>query len=185
MGRGSLRRLGRSRARTGRNRKLTCWCWAAASLADVMPAVGSLWAERWEGGGGRPNIVFSFDATSRLARQAEINPAADVFVGADMEWVDWLAGQGRLAASSVRRVVGNTLVTVVPRDLSLHSLDSIQSGLTGAAGTRRRERTRRKVCPPRAGDRGGLGCGTVADRKRQLRQECPPVGGKGGRWMPR
>ena len=87
---------------------------AAASLADVLPAMGELWMGRSGSDGKGPTVTFSFDATSRLARQAEINPAADVFVGADIQWVNWLGERGRLVPSAVRRIAGNTLVVVVP-----------------------------------------------------------------------
>ena len=95
---------------------------AAASLAEVLPEAAEAWSRQGEPVGTGPELarglreaVISFGATSRLARQAELNPAAAVFVGADREWLRWLEGRGRILAPSVRRIAGNSLIAVVPR----------------------------------------------------------------------
>lgn len=83
---------------------------AAASLADVLPEIGRAWQEA----GGRP-VRFSFDATSRLARQIERGAPADVFVAADRQWISWLGERGQLEADAARSLAGNRLVYIVPR----------------------------------------------------------------------
>ncbi len=82
---------------------------AASSLQDVLPVV----ARAWERSGGLP-VRFSFDATSRLAPQLFRGASADVFISADVEWMRWLEENGSVDASSVRPVVTNGLVFVVP-----------------------------------------------------------------------
>lgn len=82
---------------------------AAASLADVLPTIAADWRDS---GGG--DVVFSFDATSRLARQLDAGAAADVFVAADDAWMDHAAAAGTVVADTRRAVAGNRLVLVVP-----------------------------------------------------------------------
>lgn len=82
---------------------------AAASLTDVLPKVG----EAWTAAGHAP-VKFSFDASSRLAKQVEAGLAADVFVSADLEWMDYLEQRKLLAAGSRGVVLGNRLVIAVP-----------------------------------------------------------------------
>ena len=65
---------------------------AAASLADVLPRIG----DEWERLGGTP-LVFSFDATSRLAVQASQSGAGDIFFSADPQWIRWLEEQGTVS----------------------------------------------------------------------------------------
>ncbi|MES2644412.1 MAG: molybdate ABC transporter substrate-binding protein [Myxococcota bacterium] len=79
---------------------------AASSLTESLQAVATAWEAR---GGGA--VTFSFDASSRLAKQIEAGAPADVFVSADRTWVDWLATRVRVE----RRydLLGNTLVAVV------------------------------------------------------------------------
>jgi molybdate transport system permease protein len=82
---------------------------AAASLADVLPIVGTA----WERAGGVP-VTFSFDATSRLAVQATQSGSADVFFAADREWMRWLVERDAVSASSATLIGMNELVVVVP-----------------------------------------------------------------------
>ena len=82
---------------------------AASSLQDVLPAV----ARAWERAGGPP-VRFSFDATSRLAPQLFRGASADVFISADVDWMRWLEERGGVDPASVRPVVTNRLVFVVP-----------------------------------------------------------------------
>jgi molybdate transport system permease protein len=83
---------------------------AASSLQDVLPVV----ARAWSAAGGIP-VRFNFDATSRLAPQILRGAPADVFVSADDEWMRWLEERGGVEAASVRVVVANQLVFVVPQ----------------------------------------------------------------------
>lgn len=82
---------------------------AAASLADVLPRV----ADTYRAAGGAA-IVFSFDATSRLASQLKAGAPADLFFSADTRWMDDLAAQGLVRKASRVDLLGNRLVLVVP-----------------------------------------------------------------------
>ena len=82
---------------------------AAASMTDVLPAVAKAWSEL-----GHPEVRFSFDATSRLARQIEAGIPADLFVSADLEWMDFLSRQGLIRDGARVDLAGNSLVAIVP-----------------------------------------------------------------------
>lgn len=82
---------------------------AAASLSDTLPAVASAWKA---GGGG--DLTFSFDATSRLARQISEGAAADVFFSADEMWMDYLAEKNQLLPETRRSLLTNELVLIAP-----------------------------------------------------------------------
>ncbi len=82
---------------------------AAASLTDVMEAIGELYAAE-----GHTKPRFGFAATSELVRQIEQGAQVDVFVSADTEWMDYLAEKGLIDTASRRDVASNTLVLVAP-----------------------------------------------------------------------
>lgn len=84
---------------------------AAASLTNVL---GELSAN-WEKSSGVP-VKLSFAASSALARQIEAGGAADVFVSADQEWMDYLAARKLIDRKSRRDLVGNALVLIAPAD---------------------------------------------------------------------
>ena len=84
---------------------------AAASLTNVL---GEL-SESWEKSAGVP-VKLSFAASSVLARQIEAGGAADVFVSADQEWMDYLAARNLIDRASRRDLTGNSLVLIAPAD---------------------------------------------------------------------
>ncbi len=96
----------------GPERPLTVF--AAASLTDVLQAVGSDFAAT-----GAPLPRFSFAASSALARQIEAGAQADVFFSADQEWMDYLAARDLVRAGTRRDLVGNRLVLVARADSPL------------------------------------------------------------------
>lgn len=84
---------------------------AAASLKESMDAA----AARYQQQTGQP-VRVSYAASSALARQIEQRAPADVFVSADLEWMDWLQARQLIDAGSRRVLLGNTLVLVAPAD---------------------------------------------------------------------
>lgn len=82
---------------------------AAASLRDAFEAVGNAWTARSGGG-----VVFSFAASSALARQIEQGAPADVFASADLDWMDYLEQKGLIDPASRANILGNALVLIAP-----------------------------------------------------------------------
>ena len=105
---------------------------AAASLTDVLNEQGAVWRRT----GGRP-VKLSFAASSVLARQIEAGGAADVFISADQEWMDYLQSRGLIDKATRRNLVGNRLVLIAPADSTLELKIAPGFDLAGTLGKRR------------------------------------------------
>jgi molybdate transport system substrate-binding protein len=82
---------------------------AAASLAPVLDDLSAA-----PGPSAGPAPEYGYAASSTLARQIDAGAAADVFVSANPEWMDWLEKRGRLVKGSRRDGPGNSLALVAP-----------------------------------------------------------------------
>ena len=87
---------------------------AAASLTDVLEEIGGAYRAKTQ-----QVIGFSFAASSILARQIEAGAAADVFISADEEWMDYLEGRGVVESGSRVNVAGNDLVLIAAADSTI------------------------------------------------------------------
>lgn len=105
---------------------------AAASLTEALSEAGAAYAAT-----GRPAPVFSFAASSALARQIENGAPAGLFVSADEQWMDYLAERALVAADSRVSFLGNSLVLVVPRGEVLGVDIALGFDLAGALKGRR------------------------------------------------
>jgi molybdate transport system substrate-binding protein len=61
-------------------------------------------------------VVISFAASPALARQIEAGAPADVFISADTDWADYLAGKNLLRAGTRVNVLTNQLVLIAEKD---------------------------------------------------------------------
>ena len=84
---------------------------AAASLKNALDDVDAQYRRET----GR-RVVVSLAASSTLAKQIENGAPADIFISADLEWMDYLAKRKLIKAESRRNLLGNELVLVAPRD---------------------------------------------------------------------
>lgn len=84
---------------------------AAVSMSDALNEVAAQYTAQ-----AGQRIKLSFAASSTLARQIEAGARADVFVSADIEWMDYLAARELLDTATRRDIVGNRLVLVAPSD---------------------------------------------------------------------
>jgi molybdate transport system substrate-binding protein len=80
---------------------------AAASLRDVLVEVGTAFE-------AETGIVvqFNFAGSNVLAQQIVASGAADLFVSADSQWIDFLDHQDLLVAGSRRSFLANRLVVI-------------------------------------------------------------------------
>ena len=84
---------------------------AASSLETALNAAASRYGAR---PGGPWRLVFG--ASSAMARQIAQGAPADLFISADLDWMDWLGRQGRVIAGTRRNLLSNRLVLIAPRD---------------------------------------------------------------------
>lgn len=84
---------------------------AAASLKESAEKV----AAAWKAAGGA-DVTFSFAGSSALAKQIEEGAPADLFISADLRWMDHLDKAGRIKADTRVNLLGNRIVLVAPKD---------------------------------------------------------------------
>lgn len=83
---------------------------AAASTTNALTEIGRL-AEK-EGVG---RMVASFASSSTLAKQIDNGAPADIYVSANVRWMDYLAGKNAIDRPSRIDLIGNVLVLIAPK----------------------------------------------------------------------
>jgi molybdate transport system substrate-binding protein len=84
---------------------------AAASLKNALDDVNAqVTKERGV------KVVASYAASSALAKQIEQAAPADVYISADLDWMDYLAKRRLIKPASRVSLLGNRLVLVAPKD---------------------------------------------------------------------
>ena len=84
---------------------------AAASLKNALDRI----AKDWEAKAGK-TATLSFAASSALAKQIESGAPADLFISADLKWMDWVAERNLIDPASRKSLLGNALVLIAPKD---------------------------------------------------------------------
>jgi len=102
---------------------------AAASLTDVLKHAG----EGYRHDTGR-DVVFSFAASSALARQIEASSGADIFISADTDWMNALDARGLIDHGSRIDLLGNSLVLIAPAESKIVLAIKPQFDLADALG---------------------------------------------------
>lgn len=82
---------------------------AAASLKNALDAA----AAAYEKGGGE-HVAVSYAASSALARQLDSGAPADIFISADLDWMDYAQRHGLIRAATRKNLLGNRLVLIAP-----------------------------------------------------------------------
>jgi molybdate transport system substrate-binding protein len=100
---------------------------AAASLKEALDGAVNI----YDGRTGDTTRV-SYAASSTLAKQIENGAPADLFISADLDWMDYLQKRDLIQPATRKNLLGNRLVLVAPADAEVR-LD-IKSGfdLAGA-----------------------------------------------------
>jgi molybdate transport system substrate-binding protein len=86
---------------------------AAASLKEAMDAQ----AQRFESATG-DKVVVSYAASSALAKQIVNGAPADVFISADLDWMDYLDKRKLVATGTRFDLLRNSLVLIAPAQSS-------------------------------------------------------------------
>jgi molybdate transport system substrate-binding protein len=104
----------------------------AASLTNVLQDIGTEY--RRETG---HEVVFSFAASSVLARQIEAGTRADVFFSADEDWADYLQARKLIDVPSRHDIVKNRLVLIAPASSDIKLKIAPHFALAAALGNGR------------------------------------------------
>jgi molybdate transport system substrate-binding protein len=83
---------------------------AAASLKNALDAIAADFTRQT----GK-KVAISYAASSALARQLEQGAPAQVFVSADLEWMDYAAAKGLIDPTTRSNILGNRLVLIAPK----------------------------------------------------------------------
>ena len=90
---------------------------AAASLKNALDAA----VEDYTKTTGK-TVTVSYAASSALAKQIEEGAPADIFLSADLDWMNYLQNKNLIATDSRVTLLGNDIVLVAPADSAV-SLD--------------------------------------------------------------
>ena len=82
---------------------------AAASLKDALDEANAAYQHE-----NSQETATSYAASSTLAKQIEAAAPADVFISADLDWMDYLAKRNLIKPETRANLLGNRLVLIAP-----------------------------------------------------------------------
>src|SRR5258708_10235149 len=90
----------------------------AASLKNALDESATVWSKDT----GKPAPKISYAASSALAKQIEQGAPADLFISADLDWMDYLAAKNLIKADTRFNLLGNKIVLIAPKDSKITSV---------------------------------------------------------------
>jgi len=90
---------------------------AAASLKNALDDVDAAFTKA-----NGAKVTASYEASSALAKQIEAGAPADVFISADLRWMDYVAERKLIRPDSRTNLLGNRLVLIAPKDAKLDNV---------------------------------------------------------------
>jgi molybdate transport system substrate-binding protein len=84
---------------------------AAASLKNALDDINAAYTRKTG-----VKLAASYAASSALARQLEQGAPADIFVSADLEWMDYAISSKTINEATRMNLLGNKLVLIAPKD---------------------------------------------------------------------
>jgi molybdate transport system substrate-binding protein len=102
---------------------------AAASMKTALDAVAAAWKADT---GKRVSVAYASSAA--LAKQIERGAPADIFISADLQWMDYLEKAKQIQTGTRRNLFGNKLVLIEPSDADVKLEIAKGFDLAGAAG---------------------------------------------------
>lgn len=85
---------------------------AAASMKNALDEAAAAWVKET----GKPAPKISYAASSALAKQIEQGAPADIFLSADLDWMDYVSGKSLIKADTRVNLLANRIVLVAPKD---------------------------------------------------------------------
>ncbi len=84
---------------------------AAASLKNALDEI----AAQWQRETGK-KVAISYAASNNLIRQIEQGAPADIFISADLDWMDYGQQKNLIKPETRGNLLGNRIVLIAPRD---------------------------------------------------------------------
>jgi molybdate transport system substrate-binding protein len=91
---------------------------AAASLKNALDDTGAAFTKATG-----IKVTASYAASSALARQIEQGAPADVFISADLQWMDYASERKLIKPETRFNLLGNRLVLIAPADSKLANVE--------------------------------------------------------------
>jgi molybdate transport system substrate-binding protein len=88
--------------------KLTVF--AAASLKNALDDANAAWITQGK------QVAVSYAGSNALAKQIEEGAPADIFISADLAWMDYLEKKQIVKADTRSSLLGNRIVLIAPKD---------------------------------------------------------------------
>jgi molybdate transport system substrate-binding protein len=85
--------------------------YAAASLTNAVNELDTIYEQK-----NKTEVKTSYAGSSTLAKQIEAGAPADVFMSADVQWMDYLQNKQLVAPADRINLLGNRLVIITPKD---------------------------------------------------------------------
>ena len=102
---------------------------AAASMKTALDDAAKLWKTQ-----SGKDIVATYGSTGTLAKQIAEAAPADIFISADLAWMDDVASKNLIKPESRKNLVGNTLVLVAAAGSDLKISLAKDSNLAASLG---------------------------------------------------
>ena len=96
----------------------TITVFAAASLKNALDDVNAAFTRA-----AGIKMTASYEASSALAKQIEAGAPADVFISADLRWMDYVVQKNLIDSGSRVNLLGNKLVLIAPKDSKLDKVE--------------------------------------------------------------
>jgi molybdate transport system substrate-binding protein len=103
---------------------------AAASLKEALDEQ----AKQFEATTGN-KVVVSYGASNALAKQIDAGAPADIFISADLDWMDYVDQKHQVAPNTRFNLLRNTLVLIAPSSSKSTLQIAPNFGLAAALGT--------------------------------------------------
>ena len=94
---------------------------AAASLKNALDDTSTAFSKATG-----VKVVASYAASSALAKQIEQGAPADIFISADLQWMDYAAERKLIKPDTRINLLGNRLVLIAGKDSKLDQVDIVQ-----------------------------------------------------------
>lgn len=84
--------------------------YAAASLTNAINELDVIYEQK-----NKVQIQTSYAGSSTLAKQIEAGAPADIFISADVQWMDYLQKKQLVSANDRVNLLGNRLIVIAPK----------------------------------------------------------------------
>jgi molybdate transport system substrate-binding protein len=95
----------------------TLTVFAAASMKNALDDIDAAFTAKTG-----IKVAASYAASSTLAKQIEQGAPADIFVSADIDWMDYATGKKTINESTRVNLLGNSIVLIAPKDSKIDTV---------------------------------------------------------------